>query len=119
MLLPGMTSRQGLLDQREAGSNFMGLSEACRQFAQQKQEARQVFGVTGLVELVAHERQSGVAIAALGGDQGIETGCPKPPQTYRVTVGMFQQIVAVTLRLPDRQPGKRSGTRSVLARCRR
>ena len=55
-------------------------------------------GVAGFVETVAQERHSRVAIAALDDDQCIETGCPKPPKAYRVTVGMFQQIRTVAFR---------------------
>ena len=93
-----MTSRQRLLDQREAGSNFIGISKARREFAREKQEARQISGVAGLVQLVAQQRQSGVEIAAPGDNEGLETGCPEPPQAYAVTVGMFQQIRAVAFR---------------------
>ena len=98
LFLPGVTSRQSLLDQREAGSNFIGISKARREFAREKQEARQISGVAGLVQLVAQQRQSGVEVAAPGDNEGLESGCPKPPQAYAVTVGMFQQIRAVAFR---------------------
>src|SRR6201989_3020540 len=83
-LLPVVTARQHVLDHVKAAIDLVGLSEGCRQFAEQRKKARQETSVPGAAELVAQQGQACLEVPALRDDHRVEGASPKTPKPYCV-----------------------------------
>src|ERR1700741_4980455 len=96
--MPGFAALQGLVDRRKPLVDFICFAEASREFAQQREEARQEPGIARTIDFTVQESQPCVDVAAFGHDDALETARPKPPKPYRVTLSVFGQCFTVALR---------------------
>jgi hypothetical protein len=93
----GLASGERILDNCQSRCDLTSLTETLRQFAQQEQKSRQKPCIARLFEPAAQRLEAGAEIVALRDHQTVEAASPDVPQTYRVTLGMFEQHRSIAL----------------------